>query len=364
MSAWGDSWGPIGGLTAAEVWAYAARTLTSVATPSAASIAAAVRTELAIELARLNVTVGSRNAIAPDNAGILAAIAGITVTDPLLATVPGAYPVGTAGNAIGKLNAVAAAGPVTVIPGPPPDSSMCRLYGYFETVTNAPAAWLGFTITLVGASPIRSTRTLAGLSVVATTDAEGRLSDGANPWIDVQRNDMLGPATDTQYRITCDLAGINILVTLNTESADMMALVFPASAPPPPPPSAVATNPRFGYAPALLAGNNTGLAALFSSMVSLMGSASGGTTGMFNTVASTTNFTWIAVLASAAGPDIRVFDGIGYGGFSGAGSPGLYAPGEIDPSAISLPYTDGNANLWKMFRSDGKAVTYSTFTLS
>lgn len=148
-------------------------------------------------------------------------------SDPWLDVVPGAYPVGSAGYTLGKLNAVAAAGPVVVIPGPPADSSMCRLYGYFETVTNAPAAGLTVSITLVGATPIHSTKTLAGLSTTAMTDSAGRLSDGANPWIDVQRNDMLGPATNTQYRITCERAGINVLVTLDSESADLMALAFP-----------------------------------------------------------------------------------------------------------------------------------------
>jgi hypothetical protein len=61
-----------GGATAQEVWEYATRTLTASSDPSAATIATAVRSELATELGRIDATVSSRNATAPDNAGIAA----------------------------------------------------------------------------------------------------------------------------------------------------------------------------------------------------------------------------------------------------------------------------------------------------
>lgn len=49
-----------GGASAADVWAYGSRTLTSAAPPTAAAIADAVRAELAPELANLDAAVSSR----------------------------------------------------------------------------------------------------------------------------------------------------------------------------------------------------------------------------------------------------------------------------------------------------------------
>ena len=103
------SGGSGGSITAADVWNYGTRTLTSGAAPSAATIASAVRTELttelsridvatstrlptttytspptsaqnasavrselAVELGRIDVAISTRNAIAPDNASITA----------------------------------------------------------------------------------------------------------------------------------------------------------------------------------------------------------------------------------------------------------------------------------------------------
>lgn len=64
------------GATAAEVWAFGSRTLTSGAAPSAATVAAAVRTELTTELGRIDVATSTRlptaGYTAPDNAGIAA----------------------------------------------------------------------------------------------------------------------------------------------------------------------------------------------------------------------------------------------------------------------------------------------------
>jgi hypothetical protein len=61
-----------GGATAQQVWEYATRTLTASSDPSAATIATAVRSELSTELGRIDVAVSTRNATAPDNAGIAA----------------------------------------------------------------------------------------------------------------------------------------------------------------------------------------------------------------------------------------------------------------------------------------------------
>jgi hypothetical protein len=79
------------GASASEVWAYGTRTLTSGGAggtaPTALENAAAVRTELSTELARVDVAVSSRLAAAgytaPDNAPVLAAVAAIPTTPVL-----------------------------------------------------------------------------------------------------------------------------------------------------------------------------------------------------------------------------------------------------------------------------------------
>lgn len=131
-------------------------------------------------------------------------------------------------------------------------------------------------------------------------------------------------------------------------------------------PVVAATNPRFGYAVANGSGNSAAFATLFASMVNMTGSSSGGRTGSFNTVVSTTDYTWLAVLASAAGNTLRVFDGTGYGGFSGAPSTGIGSFGGNDQDPISssfLTYTDGNGNVWNMYRSNGKASNFNGLSI-
>lgn len=123
------------------------------------------------------------------------------------------------------------------------------------------------------------------------------------------------------------------------------------------------TRARFGYSTALQAGDTVGLPALFASMTALTGSANLTKSGNFNTVASTTNFTWVAVPSAAVPGSIGFFDGTGKGGFSGAGSVGLYQGVETDPTFTFITYVDGNGTSWNMYRSNGKAITYSTFTL-
>jgi hypothetical protein len=49
-----------GGATAAQIWAYASRTLTASPGPTAAAIASQVRTELTTELGRIDASVSSR----------------------------------------------------------------------------------------------------------------------------------------------------------------------------------------------------------------------------------------------------------------------------------------------------------------
>lgn len=134
---------------------------------------------------------------------------------------------------------------------------------------------------------------------------------------------------------------------------------FTTAAPP------VSTKPRFLYA----AANPTGDAAIFnaawSSATELTASADGGKAGTFQTAANSTVYTWIFVLASAAPSGIRVFDGTGYGGFSGALSSALQAGGDpADPITVHVPYTAPDGSAYKAFRSNGRASNSPTLTVS
>jgi len=72
----GGGGGPTASQIADAVWAWATRTLTASPGPSAAAIASQVRTELAVELGRIDAAITSRLAAAgytaPDNVGIAA----------------------------------------------------------------------------------------------------------------------------------------------------------------------------------------------------------------------------------------------------------------------------------------------------
>lgn len=127
--------------------------------------------------------------------------------------------------------------------------------------------------------------------------------------------------------------------------------------------SVVSTKPRFGYAPA----NSTSTASifdtLFPSMVELTGSANGGKAGTFSTVASATNYTWLAVLQSAVGVGPTISDGVGPGGFDGANSAGNFEGIDQDPMVVFKTYSTGG-NTWNLYRSNYKAINFGPFTLS
>jgi hypothetical protein len=103
-------------------------------------------------------------------------------------------------------------------------------------------------------------------------------------------------------------------------------------------------------------------AALFASMVQVSG-ATTDRNGALTTTADQTQYTWVAVLASAAGAGERFFDGTGYGGFNGAQSASIYSGPDADPTTISQSYTDSSGNAWNLYRSSGHSVAL-TFTLS
>lgn len=110
------------------------------------------------------------------------------------------------------------------------------------------------------------------------------------------------------------------------------------------------------------AGISSTAAALFASMVQLTNPSSD-RTGTLATTSDQMKYTWVAVLASAAGSGVRFFDGTGYGGFNGAASSSIYTDDDADPTTIHQTYTDGSGNTWNLYRSSGHSVA-ATFTLS
>ena len=125
--------------------------------------------------------------------------------------------------------------------------------------------------------------------------------------------------------------------------------------------AAAALYARFGYGTAT-AGVGGSAAALFASMTQVSGPTTD-RNGTMTTTSSATLYTWVAVLASAAGSGMHFFDGTGYGGFNGAQSSGIYTGPDSDPTTIDQTYTDGSGNVWNLYRSSGHSITF-TSTLS
>lgn len=128
--------------------------------------------------------------------------------------------------------------------------------------------------------------------------------------------------------------------------------------------SSITTNPKYGYGVANAAGDANLFATIFGGMTNLAGSAPAGRAGTFSTVASATDYVWLAVLASSVGSGMHVFDGTGFGGFDGANSAGNFVGVDADPMIVFKTYTDTAGNVWNMYRSDYKATTFGPFTVS
>ena len=82
--------------------------------------------------------------------------------------------------------------------------------------------------------------------------------------------------------------------------------------------------------------------------------------GSFVVTTTPGNYAWVCVLASACPAGVRFFDGVGYGGWSGATSAGNNTGTTFDPSGggaaaplnNTTSYTDGAGNVWRCFRQD------------
>jgi hypothetical protein len=125
---------------------------------------------------------------------------------------------------LGKLRVGPTASPVVVVPGAPSDLSLCRVYGYLETLDNQPAAKIKVDFQLMSL-PAKSERIIAGPTISAKTDSDGRIANAnGDPWIDLQRNDLLSGTTT--YRVNCVKAGLfNVDMTLDTDLFDLSILI-------------------------------------------------------------------------------------------------------------------------------------------
>lgn len=129
----------------------------------------------------------------------------------------------------------------------------------------------------------------------------------------------------------------------------------PAPAPAPTPAPAVPdTRPRFGLGPVGgTAPTQSALAAIFNAMQVVPGSANGTHAGAFAPATTSTTYGWVAVIASNSTSGVTFFDGLGTGGWGGAGLAGSNPDSPFpDPSVSAITYTDATSNVWRMFRQD------------
>lgn len=128
--------------------------------------------------------------------------------------------------------------------------------------------------------------------------------------------------------------------------------------------AALDTRPRYFVAPANA--YTTGTQGYLNGATPLTGSANGGAAGTFSLTTSSGNYGWLAVLASASTAGVRVFDGVGYGGWSGAGLAGNNTGASPDPSTSGTTFTDSAGIAWRLFRQDyvNANPTAGSYTLS
>lgn len=190
--------------------------------------AAGVRSELATELSRIDATISSRNATAPDNAGI-AAIQAATDNLPADPAATSDIPtlaeiIGAAGGLTAETVAALEAAeqillaapytpgepPVIVVPTPDPDESLSVVYIYTESITNQKRAGIELTYKLV-TTPAKSERVLEVAAQKVVTDADGFAQ------ITLQRGLL--------YRVTSRELALEKTFTPSGETFDVLTLI-------------------------------------------------------------------------------------------------------------------------------------------
>lgn len=146
------------------------------------------------EIGNLDAAVSSRNATAPDNAGIAGIKAVTDAATQLLLAAP--Y--------------VPAESPVLVIPAPDGDESLTVVYIHTESITNVKRAGIEITLKLI-TTPAKSERVLEIAPKTMTTDAEGYAQ------ITLQRG--------FRYRATSRDLAINHIVETTGETLDLLTVI-------------------------------------------------------------------------------------------------------------------------------------------
>lgn len=190
--------------------------------------AAGVRSELATELARIDAAVSSRNATAPDNAGV-AAIKSKTDNLPAAPAATSDIPsipdiIGAAGGltvetvaALEAANQILLAAPYVpdespalIIPAPDGDESLSVLYIYTESITNDKRAGIEIVVKLL-TTPAKSERVLEIAPKTMTTDANGYAQ------LTVQRG--------LRYRVTSRDLGLNTITEPTADTLNLLTLI-------------------------------------------------------------------------------------------------------------------------------------------
>lgn len=118
---------------------------------------------------------------------------------------------------------------VSTIPDAPEEVTLCRLYGYLETLDGKVAKNCKFTVNLVTPSAIKSDKVVVGRSITIRTNSDGRIFsevDGEEVlYHELQRNDLMTPNTST-YTIDFPAAGfVDTSMTLTTATKDIASLI-------------------------------------------------------------------------------------------------------------------------------------------
>jgi hypothetical protein len=128
--------------------------------------------------------------------------------------------------------------------------------------------------------------------------------------------------------------------------------------------ASVDTRPRFFVAP--VNAHTTGTQAALTGATPLTGSANLGHAGTFSLTTTSGNYGWLAVQNTAYGSGVHITDGVGFGGWSGAGLSGNNTGASPDPTVTSVTFTDSNGTVWRLMRQDfvNANPSAATYTLS
>lgn len=110
--------------------------------------------------------------------------------------------------------------------------------------------------------------------------------------------------------------------------------------------------PKYGIGAIILSGNTAGLVTLLSTMTDVPGSSNDSPAGTFTNTTTSGKYGWFAITDTAYNSvGIHIYDGTGYGGWSGAGLSGNNTGASPDPTTLTITATVDGV-LWHFFRQD------------